>query len=155
MWGPNAAIAPFDDLVTALENGEFKAVWMMGAFTPCSYERRARFVELIDELDLFVLQSPHAAELAEKAHICLPASTHAEKDGTFVNTFGIAQSFHEAFRPRGGSLPDWQIFLKMAAALGEPFSYTFLTQIQDEMFQASQPADADAAEAETAPPPAE
>lgn len=159
VWGADADIAPFEDLVADMESGTVSAVWMMGAFTPCDPETRARFVEQLDSLELFVLQSPHAAEFAAKAHICLPSCTHAEKDGTFVNEMGIAQSFHQAFGPHGGSLPDWQIFMKMGAALGQPFSYTFLTQVQDEMFAASQPAEEEEADAEveteSAPPPAE
>ena len=156
VWG-SANIAPFEQLVGAMENGEIEALWMMGSFTPCDDALREKFVKLIDDLEIFVLQSPHAAELAEKSHITLPACSHAEKDGTFVNSLGIAQSFYQAFRPLGSSLPDWQILMKMAAALDKPLTYTFLSQIQGEMFQAVQPVTPEGVEpaAETAPPPAE
>ncbi len=156
VWGADAGLAPFEDLVGAMENDEIDALWMMGSFTPCDDETRAKFVKQLDNLELFVLQSAHNAELAEKSQITLPACTHAEKDGTFVNALGIAQPFHKAFRPHGGSIADWQILMKMAAALHKPFAYTFLTQIQDEMFQAVQPAETPVDDAAvSAPPPAE
>ena len=155
VWG-NASQPSFQTLVKDIEAGRVSAVWMMGAWTPCDAETRQQFVELIDGLELFVLQSPHAAELSDKAHIALPACSHAEKDGTFVNDLGIAQPFHQAFRPHGLALPDWQIMMKVLAALGEPLSYTFLDEIREEMFAATQTPEAPVPEpAEAAPAPAE
>jgi NADH-quinone oxidoreductase subunit G len=162
VWGAKHGISPFENLIGDIESGKIKTLWMMGSHTPCDEETRSQFVEALDQLELFVLQSPHATELAEKANITLPACTHAEKDGTFVNVHGIAQSFYQAFAPHGAAQPDWQIFMRLATALGEPLTYTFLSQIQDEMFAELEASKADASSAdaatggdESAPPPAE
>ncbi len=140
VFGGLDGLADFGSLVDDLEAGKIKGLWMMGSDTPCDGETRERFVKALSKVELFVLQSPHADELAEKAHVVLPACSHAEKAGTFVNEHGIAQPFFQAFQPHGASLPDWQIFMKMANAIGKPMTYTFLSQIQDEMFPEPEPA---------------
>lgn len=90
------------------------------------------------------------ADLVDRAHIALPTCSHAEKDGTFVNLEGIAQPFYQAFRPHGDALPDWQIFMRMARAMGHALSFTFLEQIQEEMFEATAARQQAEAEAEAA-----
>jgi NADH-quinone oxidoreductase subunit G len=161
------AVKPFAELTADIESGAVKAVYMMGADTPTDTEARAAFFEAIDQLNLFVFASPHASELAAKAHVALPTATHAEKDGTFVNGDGIAQSFYQAFSGNGSALADWQVFMRIAKALGTPLTYTYLNQVQEEMFAASEAPepDVDAKETEepaseddggsSAPPPAE
>ena len=142
----------FYDLVEAIEEGEIDALFMMNKEIPTpDMKLRERFFGALDELDLFVYQSMHRGEvefepdhrgefperetiLAEKADIALPACTHVERDGMFVNADGIAQEFDRALAPIGESLPDWQIFMKLSKALGEAFSYTFVDQIREEMF---------------------
>ncbi len=127
-----------ESLIEDMESGAIKNLYMMEKHLPVDDETRGRFLDAIDELDLFVLQGQHHAELSQKAHLALPACSHAETEGTFVNFDGIAQPFEQAFAPHGDSLPHWQIFMKLARAMGSPLSYTFVHQIQDEMFQASQ-----------------
>jgi NADH-quinone oxidoreductase subunit G len=166
------AVKPFTQLTTDIEEGAVKAVYMMGAHTPTTSDERAAFVAALDSLNLFIFASPHASELAAKAHIALPTATHAEKDGTFVNSDGVAQAFYQAYPGWGSALPDWQVFMRLAKAVGTPLSYTYLSQVQDEMFEAStapaadddandaaeEPADDSASDDDggsSAPPPAE
>ncbi len=128
----------FDQLIDDIESGEITSLYMMETDVPADDETRERFVEAVDQLDLFVLQSMHNGPFAEKAHLALPACSHAESEGTFVNVNGISQPFEKAFEPHGDSLPHWQIFMRFAAAMDTPFSYTFIHQIQDQMFQATE-----------------
>jgi NADH-quinone oxidoreductase subunit G len=142
----------FYELVDAIENGEIDTLYMMNKEIPTQDKNlRERFFRAVDQLDLFVFQSMHRGEvefppdhrgdfperpsvLADKADITLPACTHAEKDGTFVNADGIAQPFDRAFQPHGDALPDWQIFTKVADALGADLSYRSVRSVRDEMF---------------------
>lgn len=139
-------VLSFDELLESMENGTIKVLHMMGSHTPCNAEDRARFVDAIDSLDLFIYQAPQAAELADKAHIVLPSCTHAEKDGTFVNCHDVVQAIHQAFAPHGSSLPEWKIFMRLSRAMGEPLQYTYLRDIQDEMFASNQDSDEDSLE---------
>ncbi len=141
-------VKPFSDLVADIESGAVKAVYMMGSDTPTGAEGREQFVQAVDKLNLFIFASPHATELAAKAHVALPTATHAEKDGTFVNSDGVAQAFYQAFPGSGSVLPDWQVFMRIAKAAGKPISYTYLTQVQEEMFEASAQPEEVPAEAE-------
>ncbi|MFW6053418.1 MAG: 2Fe-2S iron-sulfur cluster-binding protein, partial [Persicimonas sp.] len=141
VWGGMDDIADFEQLVDDIEAGEVTSLYMMGTHIPADEKLERRFLDSLDDLELFVLQAMHRGKLYEKAHIALPACSHAEKDGTFVNFEGIAQPFYRAFEPHGESLPDWKIFMRLAGALGEPFGYTFLKQIQDEMFSAVEQTD--------------
>lgn len=132
-----AKLQKADALTSAIANGEVKALLMMGADLPFTDEERATFTQTLEKLKVFIYQSMHAGDLAQKANVSLPACSHAEKDGTFVNAKGIHQSVHQAFAPLGSSLPDWQIFMKLARAMGKSLSYTYLSEIQNEMFAAS------------------
>lgn len=149
--GSMDGVKSFDQLTADLESGAVKAVYMMGADTPTDDAGRQAFVAALDNTELFIFASPRATELAKKAHIALPTATHAEKDGTFVNGDGIAQGFYKAFAANGSALPDWQVFMKLAKAAGEPLTYTYLSQVQDEMFEAStaEPDEVDEVGAET------
>lgn len=138
VWGGLDKIASFDQLLADMESGAVKALYMMGTHIPADQATQKRFHSLVDKLDLFVLQAMHRAELFDKAHIALPACSHAEKEGTYVNYDGIAQPAYKGFAPHGDSMPDWQIFMRLARAMGNAFGYTFLDQIRDEMFQASE-----------------
>ncbi|MEZ4459756.1 MAG: 2Fe-2S iron-sulfur cluster-binding protein [bacterium] len=151
VFGSMAALSPFPALVEAMEAGKVKVLYMMGAQTPCNDEMRARFVAALEKVGLFVFQSAHAAELSGKANFVLPACTHAEKDGTFINFEGVRQAIHQAFAPHGASLPDWQIFMRVARAMKNPMSYTFLAEIQKEAFAAKPVIEAEPAAEQPAP----
>lgn len=145
----DSEVRSFEALQSDLGKGAIKALYMMESETPTTSEGRQSFLEALDLLDFFVFQSRHSSDLAARAHIALPAATHAETTGTFVNIHGIAQEFEQAFAPHGDSLPHWQIFMRIAKKMGTPLTYTFVHQIRKEMFKASAEAD------ETAQTPAE
>ena len=47
-----------------------------------------------------------------------PNATWAEKEGTFTNGDGLVQKIRVALKPRGGILPDIEIFRRLGLALG-------------------------------------
>ena len=53
--------------------------------------------------DMFINESGAFAD------VFLPATSWAEKDGTFTNTDRRVQRVRKAIDPRGKSVPDWQI----------------------------------------------
>ncbi len=117
--------------------GTIKTVYMMG--TEFGEGDRSEAVAALKKCELFILQSTQGADLLDVAHIALPACTHAEKEGTFVNEEGIAQPFYKAYEPHGDSLPDWQIFMRIAKAMGKStLNFTFLSKVQDRMFEATE-----------------
>ena len=55
--------------------------------------------------------------LNEVADVVLPSTIHAEKEGTFTNLQGRVQEIHAAYPPKGQTLPDLEIFRRLADAL--------------------------------------
>ncbi len=131
-------LGTIEALTQALEAGQVQAVYMMDARLPVSGEARVAFEAALGKAKLVVLQSMQRGgdTLMERVNVALPACSHAEKEGTFINEAGLAQGFAQAFAPHGASLPDWQIFMRVAKAMGKPLSFTFLHQIQDRVQEA-------------------
>ena len=136
-------LRPCAQLLEDLASGTVDALYLMDSRLPLHAMERQRLVELVrgeggaGRAELFVLQSMQAAELADVADVALPSCSHAEKQGTFVNSDGLLQPFDKAFEPHGASLPDWQILARLARALDLPLGkrYTFLHQLQSEMVE--------------------
>ncbi len=96
---------------------------------------------LFKSLDFLVVQDIFMHETAQIADVVLPATTFAEKDGTFTNSERRVQRIRKAVEPRGGSRPDWEIICdlgrRLCRRLGLPledqFTYDHPSEIFDEM----------------------
>lgn len=97
----------------------FSALYIMGADPAVTFPNTAEVVRRLKSLDLLVVQDIAFTETAKLAHVVLPASSWAEKDGTFTNAEGVIQSVHKIVDPPGRSLPDWQILRDLALAMGK------------------------------------
>ena len=97
--------------------------------------------ELFKKLDFLVVQDIFMHETAQIADVVLPATSFAEKDGTFTNSERRVQRIRKAVEPRGQSRPDWEIICdlgrRMCRKLGLPledqFTYGHPSEIFDEM----------------------
>ncbi|HSN93238.1 MAG TPA: molybdopterin-dependent oxidoreductase, partial [Anaeromyxobacteraceae bacterium] len=107
------ALRPFADLAAAVAAGRVKAVWAVGTEVPDA-AAAARF----GSLEVLVAQAFQADVLAFAATVVLPASPHAEADGTFVSFEGRLQRFEMAWFPRGESRPHWALAGAIGRALG-------------------------------------
>jgi NADH-quinone oxidoreductase subunit G len=107
------SIRPFADLVKAVESGAVKAVWAVGAEIP-----DAGAAAVFARLEALVCQAYNDGPVARAATVLLPASPHAEMDGTFVNFEGRAQRFELAYWPRGDSRPHWALAAELGRLLG-------------------------------------
>jgi predicted molibdopterin-dependent oxidoreductase YjgC len=58
-------------------------------------------------------------EIAQFADVILPATSFAEKDGTFTNTNGRINRINKAVDPVGNSRSDWEIICELARLLGK------------------------------------
>ncbi len=55
--------------------------------------------------------------LNDFADVLLPATIHAEKEGTFTNLQGREQEIHQAYLPKGQAVPDLEIFRRIGERL--------------------------------------
>ncbi len=118
------AVRPFADLVEAVESGAVKAVWAVGAEIP-----NARAAAAFGRLEAFVCQAYNDGPVAKAATVLLPASPHAEMDGTFVNFEGRAQRFELAYWPRGDSRPHWALAAELGRRMGLDFRWEDARQL--------------------------
>ena len=80
-------------------------------------------------------------ETAEIADVVLPATSFAEKDGTFTNSERRVQRVRKAMEPVGESRADWEIIgdvarrlsRKLGLEMEHEFDYSHPSEIFDEM----------------------
>ena len=101
------------------------------ATLPASMEVRAA----LDRLELLVVQDPFLTETGQMAHVVLPATTSAEKDGTFTNLEGRVLRVRQGMDAIGESVPDWQILTALANGMGCQWEYESANDIQSEIMK--------------------
>ena len=84
--------------------------------------------ELFKSLEFLVVQDIFMHETAQIADVVLPATSFAEKDGTFTNSERRVQRVRRAVSPRGESRPDWEI----VADLGRRLSRKLGLDLEDQ-----------------------
>ncbi len=135
------------EMVDAAERGAIRAFYVMGE-NPMMSEpdlRHARHV--MEQLDFVLVQDIFLNETGEYADIILPATSFAEKDGTFTNSDRRVQRIRTALPAPGQARDDWQILCDLARRveekLGRDFSAGFAfeqpSEIWDEMARLTPP----------------
>src|SRR5262245_108125 len=69
-------------------------------------------------VEKLVLIDTHRSELSERAHVALPARTHAEYEGSFTNWKNRAQRFAPVLEPSFEAWPMGGVLAQIAAAAG-------------------------------------
>ena len=121
-WGvevPSETGYRLDQIVSGLHDGRVKALYLVGE-NPAQTEPNAHHVEeglaaceFIVSQDIFLNDSTR-----KYADVVLPASSFAEKDGTFTNTERRVNRVRKALDCPGEAREDWRIVCQMAEALG-------------------------------------
>ena len=87
----------------------------------------------IAALDFLVVQEIFLTETAWNADVILPASTHAEKWGTYTNTNRQIQIGRQVVKPPADAKEDWYIITELAKHIGLDWNYTHPKDIFKEM----------------------
>jgi len=101
-------------MLSKAERGEIKALYIMGENPMMSDPDVGHVRHCLESVDFLVVQDIFMTETAELADVVLPATTFAEKDGTFTNTERRVQRVRAAIAPLGNSRPDWEILCDLA-----------------------------------------
>jgi assimilatory nitrate reductase catalytic subunit len=117
------AVAMFD----AIERGEIKALWVMCTNPAVSLPKADRVRDSLKKLDLFVVSEALAATdtIAAGAHVALPATTWAEKDGTVTNSERCISRQRAIMPPPGEARHDWWIVCETAKRMGFEEGFTY------------------------------
>jgi formate dehydrogenase alpha subunit len=101
-------------LVNKIETGETQAMYVIGENPVMSDPDTEHVTRCLEQLNFLVVQDIFMTETARLADVILPATSFAEKDGTFTNTERRVQRVRKAISPVGESRADWQIIAELA-----------------------------------------
>ncbi len=121
-WGVDVPTAPgyrLDQMMSGLHDGRIRALYLIGE-NPAQTEPNAHHVEEgLAGLDFVVAQDLFLNDSSARyADVVLPASSFAEKDGTFTNTERRVNRVRKAVPCPGNAREDLRIVVDMAKALG-------------------------------------
>lgn len=129
------------EMVEAAMEGRLKAMYVTGE-NPLLSEPDLHHAEAaFKKLEFIVVQDIFMHETAEIANVVLPATSFAEKNGTFTNSERRVQRVRKVIDPVGESRPDWQIISdlarvmsgKLGLGLETEFDYAHPSEIWTEM----------------------
>jgi formate dehydrogenase major subunit len=128
-WG--VAIEKLDEkpgltVVEVIKNilaGNVKGMYVMGENPAMSDPDADHAREALAKLDMLVVQDIFLTETAYLADVILPASSFAEKTGTFTNTDRFVQLGRQALNPPGNARQDLEIIIDLASQLGLNWPY--------------------------------
>jgi NADH-quinone oxidoreductase chain G len=139
MWKeelPSSAGWSLTQMLEQARQGRLKALYLVGEDPLGSLPASSGVRQALQSLDLLICQDPFLTETGRMAHLVLPASGFAEKEGHFTNHEGRTQRVRRAIEPVGDSLPDWEIFTQLATGLGYPLDYGSAWEISEEIGRA-------------------
>jgi formate dehydrogenase major subunit/formate dehydrogenase alpha subunit len=121
-WGvevPETTGYRLDQIISGLHDGRTKALYLVGE-NPAHTEPNAKHVEEgLTACEFIVAQDIFLNDTTRNyADVVLPASSFAEKDGTFTNTERRVNRVRKALDCPGEAREDWRITLALADALG-------------------------------------
>ncbi len=102
------------EILSHAQPGGVRSVYIMGENPMMSEPNLNETRKHMEQLEFLVAQDIFINESGAFADVFLPATSFAEKDGTFSNTDRRVQRVRAAQPPRGGSRPDWQIICDLA-----------------------------------------
>lgn len=102
------------EMMPGIQTGKIKALYIMGEDPVMSDPDSKHIRHCLEECDFIVLQEIFPSETAPYADVLLPASSFAEKYGTFTNTERRVQIVRPAVLPPGEARQDWQIIAEIA-----------------------------------------
>jgi len=136
-WGCSLNPSPgmaLTEMIPAAHEGKLKAIYLMGENPVLSDPDANHVLEALKKLEFLVVQDIFLSETARLADVVLPATSFAEKDGTFTNTERRIQLVRKAIEPVGDCQPDWWITSQIARRMGgKGFEYQHPSQIMDEI----------------------
>jgi formate dehydrogenase alpha subunit len=143
-WGTNLNPRPgltATEMIDGAVLGDIRAMYVVGENPMMSEPNQNHARHALEKLELLVCQDIFINETGELADVILPATSFAEKDGTFTNTDRRIQRCRAAVAPVGDSRPDWEIICdlgrRIEARLGikltAGFDYKHPQEIWEEM----------------------
>jgi formate dehydrogenase alpha subunit len=127
------------EIISEVRPGGVRSLYIMGENPMMSEPNLNHTRHMIEQLEFMVAQDLFVNESGAYADVFLPATSWAEKEGTFTNTDRRVQRVRKALEPRGESRPDWEIVCRLAGhiekRLGRPRSAFWAYQGPSEVLE--------------------
>jgi formate dehydrogenase alpha subunit len=145
-WGVKLSPLPgltATEMCDACLTEDVRAMFVLGENPMMSEPNQTHARHALEKLQFLVCQDIFINETGEMADVILPATSFAEKDGTFTNTDRRIQRCRAAVPPVGNSRPDWDILCdlgrrmesRLGLKLSAGFDYANPKEIWEEMRQ--------------------
>ena len=135
-WGtalPDAPGLKATEMIPKAHDGELKALYVIGENPLVSDPDLNHTEKSIQHLEFLVVQDIFMTETARQAHVVLPATCFAEKDGTFSNTERLVQRVRKAVSPPGQARGDWEILQDLSVRMGVPMAFENSRAVMEEI----------------------
>jgi NADH-quinone oxidoreductase subunit G len=124
-------VITFDELKSQVAAGEIDSLYAVGG--DCEPWVNDADRTWLSKLKLLIVQDILPSTASELAHYLLPAGSFVEKDGTFINHAGLAQTIERSVRGPGESRPDGRILWDLAGRRGLFHAATVRAEIGSEI----------------------
>ena len=136
-WGCELNPVPGKHLTAmfdAMEDGELRALYVIGENPADSEANVAHARKLLDGLDLLVVQDISLTRTARMADVVLPAAAGwSSSEGTVTSSERRVQRVRAAVPPQGDARDDVHIISDLASHLGAQWTATSAQELWDEM----------------------
>lgn len=124
------------DIFDMAMGGKIKALYVMEEDPLIRYHNGGVAKEALKRIDFIVVQDMFLTETALSADVILPASSFAEREGTFTNMEGRVQRINKAIGTIGESMAGWEIINEISKRMGAEFEYSAAEDIFKEITEA-------------------
>ena len=122
------------EMMNEAHEGDIKGMYIMGENPMVSDPDLSHVQGSLENLDFLVVQDIFMTETAALADVVLPATSWAEKDGTFTSTERRVQYIRKAVDAPGEARADWEIISDIATRMGSDlFNYSSPQEIFEEV----------------------
>ncbi len=121
--GASSILASSDEqIIQKAKKGEIDVLYVFGHNLIELYGKQI-VEEISKKVKLLIYQGSNINETCGHAHLNLPSSVYAEKEGTFTNCQERVQKIWPAFSSMGESKGDWEIVAMLSEAMGTSLNY--------------------------------
>jgi len=121
------------DMTAGVFSGDIRAMYIVGENPMLSDPDLKHLAQALARLHFLVVQDIFLTETAAMADVVLPATSFAEKDGTFTNTERRVQRVRQAIAPLGDCRPDWRLIADISNRMGYKMDYASPEAIMEEI----------------------
>jgi predicted molibdopterin-dependent oxidoreductase YjgC len=111
-------------MLSAAAEGKLDALYVIAEDPLSSYPDRDKVAKSLEKVPFLVVQDLFLSPTAQQADVVLPATSFAEKDGTFTNAERRIQRVRRGIPSPGEARTDGAIFAALASKLGKTVAFT-------------------------------